>query len=218
VGIDSLISPGDTIGVGSPLNPAVTVKNFGNTDEDFPVFCFIDSAGSTIYGETLLVNTLKPDSVQPLSFPSWTPLAEGDYTFYFITQLTGDANSTNDTLIFSTYATGIEEDSDKKNSVPVVFALYQNFPNPFTSYTTISFILPNAEGIVQSVKNRELKIYDVNGRMIKSFLLPAAYSLLPTKITWDGRDERGNEVPSGLYFYTLKTGNRKITKNIIKLK
>ena len=103
-------------------------------------------------------------------------------------------------------------------TVPRAYELSQNFPNPFTTSTTISFILPNAEGLGQSVKNMELKIYDVTGRMIKSFLLPAAYSLLPGEITWDGRDERGKEVPSGLYFYTLKTGNRKITKNIIKLK
>jgi len=68
-------------------------------------------------------------------------------------------------------------------------------PNPFATSTTI-----HLSGIGHSAEGKELKIYDITGRLVKKLSLPTAYSLLPTRITWDGRDEEGKEENAGIYF------------------
>jgi len=71
-------------------------------------------------------------------------------------------------------------------------------PNPFTSSTTISFTC-----LGHSAEGKELKIYDITGRLVKKLSLPTAYSLLPTVVTWDGRDAEGKKVNAGIYFLKL---------------
>ncbi len=222
VGVDSLLSPADTIDVGTPMNPSIVVKNYGNTGEGFPVLCQIDTSGVNIYSESVIVDTLKSDSVKTVSFPSWTPPGAGFYTFYFITQLSNDVEPTNDTLIFTTYATGIEEASNYQLSI----SNYQLSvsPNPFKDKTEIKWTLGTGHSALgeNPITNDQcpmtISIYDLSGRLIKSFSLTTGHLALVTAVSWDGRDEKGKEVPSGLYFCTLETGKKRITKNIIKLK
>ncbi|MCK4256698.1 hypothetical protein KAX35_07400, partial [candidate division WOR-3 bacterium] len=51
-----------------------------------------------------------------------------------------------------------------------------------------------------------LRIYDLSGRLVRTFPLPSSL-FSPLKIVWDGKDAKGNSVPSGIYFYELKTSN-----------
>jgi len=92
--------------------------------------------------------------------------------------------------------TGIVEASDV---LPEKFALSQNYPNPFNPTTNIRFGISDL-GLV------ELKIYDINGRLVRTLLnetkAPGSY-----EIQWDGKDHDGNEVASGAYFYRLKAGD-----------
>ncbi|MCK4395544.1 DUF1565 domain-containing protein [candidate division WOR-3 bacterium] len=85
------------------------------------------------------------------------------------------------------------------------------YPNPFTTSTTITLFITSighrAEGI-------ELKIYDVSGRLVNELLLPTSYSPLTTEISWDGRDEKGKSVKTGVYFMLLKSGNFATVKKI----
>ncbi|MDP8226930.1 MAG: T9SS type A sorting domain-containing protein, partial [Candidatus Celaenobacter polaris] len=81
----------------------------------------------------------------------------------------------------------------------------QNHPNPFTCSTTISFSLPhNATG--------EINIYNIHGQLVRT-LTPEDQSA-----TWNGLDEGGRIVASGIYFYTLDTGKEIITKKMILMK
>jgi hypothetical protein len=76
--------------------------------------------------------------------------------------------------------------------------LVQSYPNPFTGSTVIAFSSA-AGGQV------EIAIFDVTGRRVKclvSEVRPAGFY----EVTWDGRDEGGARVSSGVYFYRLKTG------------
>ena len=79
---------------------------------------------------------------------------------------------------------------------PRVFALHQNAPNPFNPATTIRFDLP-APGTAT------VRVYGVDGRLAREWdmgLLPAGeYNVL-----WDGRDSRGRQVPSGVYFCQIQ--------------
>jgi len=90
------------------------------------------------------------------------------------------------------------------------FHLFQNYPNPFNSSTIISY------EIVEEA-NATLKIYDILGRevrkLVNSSQKPGHY-----KINWDGRNNQGKEVASGIYFYELKAGNYKATRKLVLIK
>jgi hypothetical protein len=65
-------------------------------------------------------------------------------------------------------------------------------------------------------KNISFKIYDVTGRLVKIFLLPTPYSLLPT-VVWDCTDQSGRNVAGGIYFICLKSGGSTINRKVILL-
>ena len=86
------------------------------------------------------------------------------------------------------------------------------YPNPFKGKIDIRYCIgQSAEGI-------ELKIYNTNGRLVKQFPLPTPYSLLPTSISWDGTDNKGNTLPNGVYFCNLNTGDTIYTRKMVLLK
>jgi len=92
------------------------------------------------------------------------------------------------------YPTGIENPEDVPGLVRAVHLL-QNVPNPFNPDTRISFELPR-EG------RAELRIYAVNGMLIRTLVdarLPAGRH----SVRWDGCDEAGRRMASGVYFYSL---------------
>jgi hypothetical protein len=82
-------------------------------------------------------------------------------------------------------------------------------PNPFTDRTDITC------SIGQSAKGIELRIYDISGKLVKDFLVPTAYSIVPTVVPWDGTDESGELLPSGVYFIQAKGGDLNLTKKVI---
>jgi len=106
---------------------------------------------------------------------------------------------------------GIGGGGEPDFSIPRTASLSQNYPNPFNPSTTISFDLSVDMGINQPVN---LTVYDIRGRrvrtLIDSDLEPGSY-----KIHWDGRNNRGVAVSSGIYLYTLKTGSQTFTRKMI---
>jgi hypothetical protein len=103
--------------------------------------------------------------------------------------------------------------SDKANNIPVSFELHQNFPNPFNSSTIISFSIPE----YLAYSNVELNIYNIHGQLVKKLLkesLPAR-----TYFTrWDGTDDSDKPVSSGVYFYHLKVGAKRLTGKMSLIK
>jgi hypothetical protein len=89
-------------------------------------------------------------------------------------------------------------------------ALHQNLPNPFNPATTISFVLGEAGYAAVTV-------YDANGRRIRT-LASGRYSAGMTRIDWDGRDNKGASVASGIYFYQLRTRDQVMTRKMSLLK
>jgi hypothetical protein len=73
--------------------------------------------------------------------------------------------------------------------------LFQNRPNPFSPSTQIGFDLPQRGWA-------ELRIYDVSGRLVRT-LVDEKRPRGRQSVRWDGRDESGRTVPSGVYFYSL---------------
>lgn len=116
---------------------------------------------------------------------------------------------------------GIEETRTK---IPESRYELEIYPNPFSKLTNISFdrVHPDRRTHssygTSSTERTELKIYDVSGRLIRDFLLPTTYSIVPTVISWDGRDYSGHRVPEGIYFIRLSCDSISITKKVIFLK
>lgn len=96
------------------------------------------------------------------------------------------------------------------NSVPGDFALFQNYPNPFNPETEISYNLPSGDFI-------QLTVHDLLGRKVKTlvseFQQSGKYS-----VKWDGKDEEGRSLVSGIYLYSLKSTSFTASKKMMLLK
>lgn len=93
---------------------------------------------------------------------------------------------------------------------PKDFELSQNYPNPFNPETRIKYQLPNAERVV-------IKIYDVLGREVRTLVddqREAGYH----EVLWDGRDNFGIKVSSGIFYYRIIAGEFHQTKKMLLLK
>jgi hypothetical protein len=105
----------------------------------------------------------------------------------------------------------LEVKDEKFTELPKDYLLFQNYPNPFNQSTKIEFALSHS-GLVS------LNIYDILGRKVKTLVsenLSSGYK----SVLWDGKDDFGNEVSSGIYFYQLKIGDRFIEmKKMVKVK
>jgi hypothetical protein len=110
--------------------------------------------------------------------------------------------------------TSVQEPSEQ---LPFIFSLGQNYPNPFNPATTIPFQVYGSRFIVHSPIHTSLKIYNVLGQLVRTLLdeekQPGNYQII-----WDGKDQKGNEVSSGIYFYQLKSGDYKETRKMSLLK
>ena len=101
-----------------------------------------------------------------------------------------------DDIVVRAEGTGVEEHTGAAQSG---FTVY---PNPFSRNTTIKFESATQHGGRNSKSEMSLQIYDASGRLVKSILLPTAYYLLPTAVSWDGTDDSGNLLGPGIYFLT----------------
>ncbi len=126
---------------------------------------------------------------------SYGRLPEDPSHFGFLDQPTpGDYNAGMITAV-----TGGSDDS-----LPSSFLLGQNYPNPFNGTTIIPFTIP-AAGLGEDIFVK-LEVYNLSGQRVVS-LLSGALASGQYSITWDGRDQRGHAVSSGLYFYRLEAGS-----------
>ncbi len=94
--------------------------------------------------------------------------------------------------------------------IPRSFAFYPNFPNPFNPTTNLSFDLPKESKVI-------LTIYDVTGRRIKT-LISSQYPAGFHQVQWDGRDDSGNAVASGIYVYRIEAGKYTQSRKMMLLK
>ena len=94
--------------------------------------------------------------------------------------------------------------------VPTEFALHNNYPNPFNPVTTINYDLPQ-DGTVRLI------IYDLMGREVTRLVngfTPAGYH----SVRWNAKNQMGENVSAGVYFYHLQSGNFVKTQKMVLLK
>ena len=93
---------------------------------------------------------------------------------------------------------------------PDNFELKQNYPNPFNPETIIRYRIPKDEHVV-------LEIFNITGQKIRH-LVDKKQIAGNYEVVWDGTDNTGNIVPSGVYLYAIKNGNHVLSKKAIFLK
>jgi hypothetical protein len=101
-----------------------------------------------------------------------------------------------------------DETGDREK--PSEFALFQNYPNPFNQTTKIEFTLAKS-GFVT------LNIYDLLGRKVRA-LVSKYLSYGHKSVLWDGKNDSGKGMASGIYFYQLRIGDFSDTKKLVLLK
>jgi len=99
---------------------------------------------------------------------------------------------------------------DDAQITPAKFELAQNFPNPFNPTTDITFSIDRAANV-------DLSIYNMLGQKVRT--LTTGSKVAGTHVLrWDGRDESGSSVSTGIYLYTLTDGSTSITKKMALMK
>ena len=96
-------------------------------------------------------------------------------------------------------------------TTPTEFALLQNFPNPFNPETTIGYELAESADVT-------LQIYNVVGQVVRTLMASESQSVGRYQVRWDGMDDRGTPVSSGIYFYQISAGKFQDVRKLMLLK
>jgi bacillopeptidase F len=108
------------------------------------------------------------------------------------------------------YMAATDADAPQEAVLPAGFSLAQNYPNPFNPTTTISFATERAGNVRLSVLN---VLGQKVATLVDSHFLPGSHS-----VVWNGADDQGKIVASGVYFYRLETASGSVTRKMALLK
>jgi hypothetical protein len=205
----------DQIGVFKYVHKRGGLDTFGYT---YLSFCLNPGTTQPIeifVGKVSLVNTLGLDlsteGWQEVSIPldklGWTDQRVA--SFQIIASLTGTFYMDNIRFVApNPKITSVEEAADV--IAPVAVALGQNYPNPFNAQTTIRYALPEASQV-------KLVVYDMLGQKVRTLAdqhVPAGVH----RFEWNGTDDQGHTVATGVYTYLLKTETYQETRRMVFLK
>ncbi len=95
-------------------------------------------------------------------------------------------------------------------NLPRAFAVYQNYPNPFNPTTTISFAIPQAGWV-------RVDIFDILGRRVRE-AFDGQLNAGEHALVWDGEDNDGESVASGVYFYRVRYHESSLTRKMLMMK
>lgn len=130
----------------------------------------------------------------------------GTYLYYFARDSTGRVYPYIYTAVSAEF-TVTEETGIDGTGGTIAFHLWQNYPNPFVSQTTIPYCLLAPSYV-------DLSIYDTAGRLVRALVGDRRQSGDRT-VTWDGYTSEGKAAPAGVYFYRLKTDHFSESKRLV---
>ena len=165
--------------------------------------------------DALLFKTSKVDSAAPImgSSVSLAHLRVGrGYTditdWWFIPAFVGKLDRIQ---IYNYAKAGITVGvNENPQGLPGTFELSQNYPNPFNPTTRIQFTIPKAGHV-------DLVVYDLLGRKVKTLVNDDRHVGKHT-VTWNGTDDQGFSVSSGVYFYRLAAGELSKVQKMMLMK
>jgi hypothetical protein len=104
-----------------------------------------------------------------------------------------------------------QEQAGEITLVPAEFALMQNYPNPFNPETNIRYNLPQQAKVT-------VAIYDQLGRRVRTLVNNAEQNAGYYSVLWNGRDDAGQQVASGLYIYKIAASGQTLARKMVLLK
>ena len=160
--------------------------------------------GGVIKNGTIITQTDPPWSISDdqftigYSYPNDIMTINGTFN-----QAGDEASGTWSAVMYGTTCPGnwevtFTDVEDSENPITAGFKIEQNYPNPFNSATTISYDLSKNTHI-------ELTIFNILGQKIKA-LVNCRQPAGKYQVQWNGRDNKGKDVASGIYLYRLKAG------------
>jgi len=102
---------------------------------------------------------------------------------------------------------GIIPEDKNTGTIPAKFALLQNYPNPFNPETKIVYTLPQSSKV-------NLTIYNILGQQVRK-LTDTVQNAGTYTLTWDARNDFGENLPTGIYLYVLRTDNQRIAHKMV---
>jgi len=137
--------------------------------------------------------------------------AQSGFFGFYVWNLMGQADTfCDDIVVRDESETGIEGRDETAVAWPEQLTLGQNYPNPFNASTTIGYHLPQ-DGHV------EMALYNTLGQRVR-LLVDEVRPAGNHQVTWDGTDERGHQVASGLYFCRMQAGGLTQTTKMILMR
>ena len=170
------------------------------TGFDFEVFDVMDTTTPVASIENLApVGITVQDSIATALTAEWIPESSFDPEMTYSWHVRArTANTVGDWTAMRSFHTA---------TLPLSFKLEQNYPNPFNPETVIGFTLP-------ATGDAKLTIYNLLGQEVRAYQTTqqtAGYH----EIVWDGNDEQGTSVASGIYFYRLIAAEKSETKKMV---
>jgi len=175
------------------------------------------------YTHTIIDN---PDSPFAAGTPCWSGLKDWAFAEFDLDGLTGPAQFrfrfgsdgyttyegwwVDEVVLRTETITGTREDVVLFSSRPSEFALAQNHPNPFNPVTTVQYAVPRESHV-------SLTVYNILGQQVRC-LVDGTQSAGFHEATWDGRDDGGRDVASGIYFCRMNAEDFSGVKRMILLK
>ena len=164
------------------------------------VFRSVDHVHFEPVGE-LVAGDGTTDEFKSFSFAD-EELPQAEVLYYYLKQVDLDGTSARSSMI--------EVQLSAAQLLPTANSLWQNFPNPFNPETTIAFDLSEEMEVT-------LTIYDLTGQVIRTLVQAQAMSAGQYRHLWDGRDNSGTRVSSGIYLYQLRAGDFTSQRKMILL-
>jgi len=116
-----------------------------------------------------------------------------------------------DNLVIQPNGVRVEDPEDGPPTVASRAVLGTNVPNPFNPVTEISYSLPAATRV-------NLTVYDLAGRLVRRLVRGENRDAGEHRVSWNGRDDRGRSVASGIYAYRLRTDEVELVRKMTLLK
>ena len=152
---------------------------------------------------------------EPITETTFTDLSvpDNDVYWYYITAVySGDYGEAES--FASNHDSGTMEDltgtDDERLIVPENFFISQNYPNPFNPVTTISYGLPAGADV-------RIEIYNILGQNVRT-LVDERQAAGYRSVIWDGNDDSGNQVSTGVYFYRIEADDYQASKKMLLIK